>query len=301
MSKKQFYKSIWFRVVMLTTLLFGLSISTPVFSDTFINKNVEENTSTYLGDNIWSFEKYPDYYSIVGTSNIDPSTFPKVYTTTEKVYQKSGRSTKRVTVSDVQYNQLDGYGRTGEAYGVITKDMIELSAGWRAKWEKNPEPSGWYSYKFKDGRGPATEADYKHAPTKVLKTSNNIKVQLTLKNGRIRNGYLFDRSHLIADSLGGRPFRNNLITGTRTQNVGNNDKKGGMQYIENKVLNYIKQHPKVHVYYKATPIYHGTELLPRTVIVAALSSDGAIDETVCVYNTANGFTINYQTGGIISE
>ncbi|MGV3082680.1 DNA/RNA non-specific endonuclease, partial [Streptococcus dysgalactiae] len=98
-----------------------------------------------------------------------------------------------------------------------------------------------------------------------------------------------------------RPYRNNLITGTRTQNVGNNDRKGGMQYIENKVLTYINQNPSVHVYYKAEPVYVGTELVPRYVVVSALSSDGIIDEKVRVFNTANGFTIDYQNGGLLSD
>lgn len=246
----------------------------------------------------WSLEQYPNYYSIEGKSNINTKDFPKLYTTTEKVYKKSGRSTKRVTVSDLQYAALDGYGRSGAAYGIITKDMIAMSAGYREKWESNPEPSGWYTYHFKETGKLATEANYLHSKSKVKRTSNNSYESIVLSNGKIRNGYLFDRSHLIADSLGGRPFRNNLITGTRTQNVGNNDRKGGMQYIENKVLNYINHNPQVHVYYKAVPIYSGSELLPRAVVVSALSSDGKIDETVRVFNTVNGFTINYQYGGI---
>lgn len=36
----------------------------------------------------WSLEQYPNYYSIEGKSNIDTKDFPKLYTTTEKVYKK---------------------------------------------------------------------------------------------------------------------------------------------------------------------------------------------------------------------
>lgn len=179
--------------------------------------------------------------------------------------------------------------------------MIDMSAGSREKWENDYNPSGWFSYQFKaDGRA-ATENDYKHSPRQVKRIPNNQEVSIVLSNGKVRHGYLFDRSHLIADSLGGRPYRNNLITGTRTQNVGNNDRKGGMQYIENKVLTYINQNPSVHVYYKAEPVYVGTELVPRYVVVSALSSDGVIDEKVRVFNTANGFTIDYQNGGLLSD
>ncbi|EFY02227.1 DNA/RNA non-specific endonuclease [Streptococcus dysgalactiae subsp. dysgalactiae] len=249
----------------------------------------------------WTLAQYPDYYVIEGKSAIQKEAFPQLKTTTEKVYKKSGRSTKRVTVSDLQYADLDGYNRSGVAYGIITKDMIDMSAGSREKWENDYNPSGWFSYKFKaDGRA-ATDNDYKHSPRQVKRIPNNQEVSIILSNGKVRHGYLFDRSHLIADSLGGRPYRNNLITGTRTQNVGNNDRKGGMQYIENKVLTYINQNPSVHVYYKAEPVYVGTELVPRYVVVSALSSDGVIDEKVRVFNTANGFTIDYQNGGLLSD
>lgn len=74
-----------------------------------------------------------------------------------------------------------------------------------------------------------------------------------------------------------------------------------MQYIENKVLDHIKRNPKVHVYYKATPVYQGSELLPRAVLVSALSSDGFIDETVRVFNNVAGFNIDYQNGGLLTE
>lgn len=268
---------------------------------------ITENTSSTIYaesgniSNNWSIEQHPNYYHVEGKAQLDVKNFPELYRTTERVYKKSGQSTKPVTVSNIHYSVLDGYGRSGEAYGIITKDMIDMSAGYREKWESKPEPSGWYSYYFKNTNQRAAESNYNHSPKNVSRISNNIKVSISLSNGKTRHGYLFDRSHLIADSLGGRPFRNNLITGTRTQNVGNNDRKGGMQYIENKVLDHIKKNPKVHVYYKATPVYQGSELLPRVVLVSALSSDGLIDETVRVFNNVAGFNIDYQNGGLLSS
>ncbi|EHI70188.1 DNA/RNA non-specific endonuclease [Streptococcus ictaluri] len=279
--------------------------SFPVPSLGFIPINGTSDRITYaqeaqLSQN-WSLAQHPDYYVIEGKANLQKETFPELQKTTEKVYRKSGTSTRPVKVSEIHYSDLDGYGRSGTAYGIITKDMIDMSAGYREKWEKDYNPSGWYSYQFKETGLAATEADYKHSPRKVKRLPNNQMVSIALSNGKIRNGYLFDRSHLIADSIGGRPYRNNLVTGTRTQNVGNNDRKGGMQYIENKVMDHIKKNPTVHVYYKAVPVYVGTELIPRHVLVSALSSDGVIDETVRVFNTANGFNINYQAGGLLSE
>ncbi|AAL98274.1 TPA: streptodornase A [Streptococcus pyogenes] len=294
MSKHWKHLFIRYTFTALATLFLGLF---PISKTT--NSIIYAETTDI--SNVWNIVQHPNYYIVEGKSHLNKEKFPQIYHTTEKVYRKSGQSTKRVTVSDIQYSILDGYGRSGEAYGVITKDMIDMSAGYREKWESKPEPSGWYSYFFKNTNQRATESDYKHSPKNVSKISNNIKASIPLSNGRTRHGYLFDRSHLIADSLGGRPFRNNLITGTRTQNVGNNDRKGGMQYIENKVLDHIKKNPKVHVYYKATPVYQGSELLPRVVLVSALSSDGTIDETVRVFNAVAGFNIDYQNGGLLTE
>ncbi|MDV6000717.1 DNA/RNA non-specific endonuclease [Streptococcus canis] len=294
MSKHWKHIFIRYTFTALATLFLGLF---PISKTT--NSIIYAETTDI--SNVWNIEQHPNYYIVEGKSHLNKEKFPQIYHTTEKVYRKSGQSTKRVTVSNIQYSILDGYGRSGKAYGVITKDMIDMSAGYREKWESKPEPSGWYSYFFKNTNQRATESDYKHNPKNVSKISNNIKVSIPLSNGRTRHGYLFDRSHLIADSLGGRPFRNNLITGTRTQNVGNNDRKGGMQYIENKVLDHIKKNPKVYVYYKATPVYQGTELLPRVVLVSALSSDGFIDETVRVFNNVAGFNIDYQNGGLLSS
>jgi len=60
----------------------------------------------------------------------------------------------------------------------------------------------------------------------------------------------------------------------------------------------LKKHRSVKLYYQATPYYRGDELIPRTVEVKALTSDGAINETVITYNTAKGYTIDYRTGKV---
>lgn len=278
MSKHFGRKSVITSIVALATVgLFGLSSSPAVTADD---------------------SAQGDYYSVVGPSQIVTSEFPPLYTTTEKVYKKQGTNTNRVTVSDIHYSQLDGYKRSGMAYGVITNDMINMSKGYRETWEPNSDPSGWYKYYRLSDNAQISENEYDAQKTKAKKVKNNPAVVLTRLDGHKYNSHLFVRSHLFADSLGGRAFRNNVIMGTQMQNVGTH--KGGMQYIERKVLNYIKQHPQVHVYYKAVPEYQGTELIPRSVLVSALSSDKKIDETVRVFNTAQGFAIDYQNGGLLN-
>ena len=135
--------------------------------------------------------------------------------------------------------------------------MVKESAGWREEFAEDAEPSGW---------------------------GKNRIVEIKLYNGKYYRGFLWNRSHLIADSLGGRAIRRNLITGTRMQNVGANNGKGGMAYTERKVVNYLYRHHKVSVYYSATPIYKGKELIPRSVIVDIKSSDKKLNERVIVYN-----------------
>jgi DNA-entry nuclease len=181
--------------------------------------------------------------------------------------------TNKPNKGKIKYAKLDKYGRTGRAVGNITYKMVKDSAGWRQDFEPDSDPSGW---------------------------GKNTKVEIELYNGRVYRGYMWNRSHLIADSLGGRAFRQNLIKGTRMQNVGANDGKGGMAYTERKVVNYLYDHHKVSVYYSAKPIYKDKELVPRSVIIDVKSSDGKINERVIVYNAAKGFKINYKKGTFTS-
>ena len=200
---------------------------------------------------------------------------PSKYTWSEKsapnyvVKVGKAKVSKKPKKGKIKYSKLDKKGRTKRVVGNITYRMVERSRGWREEFKPGSEPSGW-------GR--------------------NEIVQIELPNGKYYRGYLWNRSHLIADSLGGRAIRKNLITGTRMQNVGANDGLGGMAYGERKVVSYLYQHHKASVYYSATPVYKGKELIPRSVIVDIRSSDKKINERLIVYNAAKGFRINYKNG-----
>lgn len=80
------------------------------------------------------------------------------------------------------------------------------------------------------------------------------------------------------------------------QNVGNNDGNGGMAFFETRTVSYLKEHEDVTVWYSATPIYVGDELICRSVYVQVLSSDGGLDLQGEVYNCANGYSVDYMTG-----
>lgn len=121
-------------------------------------------------------------------------------------------------------------------------------------------------------------------------------------NSKTYHGWMWNRSHLIADSLGGDASRLNLITGTRMQNVGSAQTRGqysgGMAHTELLAREYLDNHDgdACPLYYAVTPDYLRSELIPRTVLVDIRSCDGSIDERVVVWNTANGWQMDYTTG-----
>lgn len=205
--------------------------------------------------------------------NFNP--FPLLRNTKDDYYLVAGSSgldpeTFNQT-SNFAYSEKDELGRSGQARATITSKDVFDSLGHRDEFEKGDNPSGF--------------------PEK------NLKVHIQTTTG-LYKGWFYNRSHLIADSLGGVAESYNAITGTRMQNVGNRSNTGGMQYIERKCVDYLKKHRSVKLYYQATPYYRGDELIPRTIEVKALTSDGAINETVITYNTAKGFTIDYHTGEV---
>jgi len=80
------------------------------------------------------------------------------------------------------------------------------------------------------------------------------------------------------------------------QNVGSNDGEGGMAYPEGLVRTWLDKNPEGTVWYSSTPTYEGDEVVPRSVIVDLLSSDGTLDLELEVYNTAWGYSIDYADG-----
>lgn len=67
------------------------------------------------------------------------------------------------------------------------------------------------------------------------------------------SGYLWNRSHLIADRFNGEATPENSTTGTRTQNVGDNTTEGGgMVFVENAIAEFYSQNKKpfINIYKK---------------------------------------------------
>ena len=174
-----------------------------------------------------------------------------------------------VAAGVVSYAPLDSLGRAGRAVARVTSAMVEAGVARKRESVEDVLPSGW---------------------------GHNEKVDIDLPDGSTYHGYLFNRSHLIAKSLGGSEVVENFITGTRTQNVGANDGRGGMAYPETLVRNWLRDNSEGSVWYSATPVYEGDELVPRSVIVDLRSSDGSLDLELEVYNAAQGYRIDYSDG-----
>lgn len=232
----------------------------------FKDKHSNNETASNPSGSDYDESKFPDMYEVLGEAEIDESKFSTTYS--------------------YSHDDLD---RTTTAYGLVNYKAVMDSKGWRAEFEPDSEPSGWWKL---DSNGQIVMKGKK-------RVSNNEEVKVKLPTGKIYNGYFYNRSHLIADSLGGRSYKYNVVTGTRQQNVGNNG-NGGMQYIEKKVSDYVEK-TKNNVYYSVEPYYEGNELVPRYVIVNAKSDDGVINEKVKVFNNASGYEINYADGSFTKK
>ena len=190
--------------------------------------------------------------------------YPDYYTVTGKAeYDDS------VAPGMEEYLPLDRLGRTTGVVACVTGGQrAEAAAKDRDSEDiSDIEPSGWPADNEIVTIPGITQPDYR--------------------------GYLWNRSHLLAFSLGGDPVEENLVTGTRSQNVGQRDNMGGMAYCETKARDYLDAHADGWLYYRATPAYEGSEAICRGVWVDMRSDDGSIDERVFVFNTANGYEIDY--------
>lgn len=209
-----------------------------------------------------------DSNNTINTTKSDIKDFEKLKF--NNYYCKNGKSNIVLDIpklGEVVYGKLDKLGRPTYVIANINNKMRN-EAKQRGRFPINLDPIGWY---------------------------DNKEVIIKEKNGQTYYGYFYNRSHMLADSLGGLPIAENLVTGTRTQNVGINN-KGGMAYAEIKARKYLDNHENVELIYQVRNIYFENELIPRYTTIDMISKDKSIDEEVIVCNSANGYTINYKTG-----
>ena len=114
----------------------------------------------------------------------------------------------------------------------------------------------------------------------------------------IDGGWLYNRCHLIAYMISGlNDEPRNLITGTRYMNI------EGMLPFENLAHDAILS-GDVHVMYRVTPVFSGTELICRGVQMEAYSvedSGYSVQFNVFCYNVQPGWAIVYADGSALKS
>ena len=225
------------------------------------NDEQTEQAINGLADSMkWDKKVAPNYYVVVGNAEID--------------YDNFGGP------GSITYSSVDSLGRAQTAYGHLNYNLVNGEKSQKREEFSNKQEdllAGWQY--LTNGRNPKV----------VIKSTTSTK--------KIYDNRMYNRSHLIADSLGGKATKENAITGTRTQNVGE-DNHGGMAYMESILRKFFKEKTDVTVYYQVKPLYNGNELLPRSVEVNVKASDGSIDQKIIVYNTANGYNIDYNNATV---
>lgn len=239
---------------------------------------VNNKSDKKLLDIKYNPNKYPENYVIINDNKM------KLNSNDKKLLDKKG--TKKFWS---QYQKLDKEGRAGEVKALVTYKSVEDNA---TKNKKRPS----FDYKTHVA-GEYSDGKYDKLKETWFGENSNNKI-MQLKGYR---GYLYNKSHSLAWSLGGDMNTHNLTLGTRSQNVGTNKTKqgGGMGYAEEKVRNVVNNNKDTKVYYKVTPVYKGDELIPRGSHVQAksINDDGkTINLNTWVFNYEEGIKINYHNG-----
>lgn len=237
------------------------------------NDWINQATAAYIidKDDINNITKHPEYYKEV-----------KPFITTN--YQVKTKEQWAI------YDKLDSLGRATMATGLINKETLLA--------QKNLGRPPFSSSLVIAGERTPSRFTGKWENLSGSK-SNNQKVNLKMAKSSY-NGWLYNKSHLLAWSLGGDMNNHNLILGTRAQNVGSNvsNESGGMSYIETKTRDYLYANDNAMVLYTAIPVYDGDELLPRAVYVEAYDIDNPSKFSIGTWtsNQQQGVSINYNTG-----
>ena len=135
-----------------------------------------------------------------------------------------------------------------------------------------------------------------------------------------QKAWLMSRGHLIGYQFSGlNSERRNLVPMTNWLNAGNyrgmdDSNSNSMLYYENRLDDWLAQHPNDWLDYEVTPIYQGSELIPRQIRLrfVGLTANGDMQpitfnsslETqtadgvtqVILENTSPNASIDYQTG-----
>ena len=203
---------------------------------------------------------WADYSSVVDSFEYNgvviPSSGSNAFVTLNDNNPFFTEAEKAITDTYESYTELDSLERVGTAQANIDKGSLDTD---ERDDISSIKPTGWIQGKY----------------------------------DIVSGGWLYNRSHLYAHSLGGDDIAKNLMTGTRTFNY-----DGMYASSENLILNFIKSSEEnVHVLYRVTPVFSDDDLLAKGTLMEALCLEDP-DFKICAfcYNVQPGISINYSTG-----
>lgn len=177
------------------------------------------------------------------------------------------------------------------------------------------------------GRATSAHIQLKNCDEPKVKRSSRINVDpvgwhnYKLEVVKGKKVWVMNRGHLVGYQFSGlNDVKQNLVSETTWFNQGAYDHMDdsnpqAMLSYENRLDKWLSQHPDDSLDYLVTPIYHGSELIPRQIkleyvgytpqgqlesirLGSALENIKGMDTVVILDNTAPNLNINYQTGNI---
>ena len=118
----------------------------------------------------------------------------------------------------------------------------------------------------------------------------------------IKDNNIYHKSHIIARELGGKRIYHssgeyyNGFIGTKHANVGRNG-KSGMRYIERVIQKHLCENENNYIVYECRVIYkRPKDIIPIFIVIIIVSGDYSINKIYFVWNTQDGYIIDYKTG-----
>lgn len=174
---------------------------------------------------------------------------------------------KDFSQSKINYSQLDHLNRAGQATAYLTKQNLGRSAGrGRQVWK----PTGWHNQpKYVNGK-------------RIFPQNRGHLIAYTLTFNLNKNG------HYQPGAMGSEDNPLNLATQSAYSN------QVLMQVYEQQVRDALASGSKV--IYQVTPVFRGSELMPRGYHLQAVSNNNKVHFNVYLENIQPGVEFFYNTG-----
>ena len=121
----------------------------------------------------------------------------------------------------------------------------------------------------------------------------------------IKDNNIYHKSHIIARELGGKRIYHssgeyyNGFIGTKHANVGRNG-KSGMRSIERVIQKHLCENENNYIVYECRVIYkRPKDIIPIFIVIIIVSGDYSIHKIYFVWNTQDGYIIDYKTGNYL--